>query len=1322
MKVTLSVASIFTLILMGLILAPINIDGKNELVLYIGNFHPLILHIPIGALLGVFVLEVVNLIKPKLQLENASKILLWFTVISLIPAVIFGMFLASSGGYNVEVLSFHKWLGWATALLCVWLLVFRLWAYTKSQKTIRIYQGLLFINVILLTFAGHYGGSLTHGAGYLTKDMPVSMKEFFGVEKSKTESILSSIKELAKDKGESEEAKLALIFADSIHPIMDKNCFECHNANKQKGDLRLDTASWEMIKPEDVKKWETVFEEISEGNMPPEEEEPLTEADKNSILNWITNSLNKLTPEVKQQIALKEEAKAKAKAEQRKKELAILASKPKVKLSKQALHYANNIKPIMDKYCYDCHGPDKQKGSVRLDRLNWDMVKGADAESWHSALDMINSGEMPPKKKPQLTAKERKEVVNWITNSLEHAAKAKNSNAKEVTRRLTKSQYTNSLNEILGLPINFGSVLPDDGKSKMGFTNNGETLQISSLHIDYYQKIARNALDKAIVFGDKPEPKIYKITVGEGIGKNEISAEFGGFQSVAIKSDNFKVDVLDSKNNEKTDVDEIKRLIGIGMRGSGNDRFSVVENGLMLYSALPHKDVPPRSWQGPSPNMKMLVKNNFPRSGRFKLKIIAAKGYALEAKEGIIGLRKNEPAVVNANTIIIKAKDVKVINRLQLKDDKFLVPIATDANATAKLKLNVPETGYYQIDLVHPYVPQENMPSFLMKIGRFNKVQERLKLDKSLADKSEIVTPVTLASLKKGTYEITLGGKFFVGFSEVRISQLSDDDPLPKKLKAEAAKNQKKYENMTPSIRAFIGSRTDDGMDYRTFDEDKDVIGGINEFNTYEFTGQLENLPLPVYDPNEKNENSNTMIIGLWNNHLVKQKGETGPPLLVKSMELEAPYHPVWPPESHTNIFFDSPNKNNKEVYTAEVLKKFMEHAFRRPLIEGELDRYMDFWRNSRDDFDRYEDGVKEVLVAVLCSPSFLYLLEGEKPSPKNTAEEFLLASKMSYFLWNTPPDNELINLAKQGDLKKQLPNQIVRMANSPKIKNMIESFAYDWLRVDRLKGMSTNKNLYPDFTRFVKQDMAEETYSFIHYILKENLSILNFIDSDFAMLNQNLAEFYGVEGVKGNAFRPVAIAREKNRGGLLSQGAFLTGHSDGVQAHPIKRAVWLKEKILGDPPPPPPPNVPELDPETPGFETLTLKEQLELHRNKASCVDCHLKIDPFGVAFENYDAVGRYQKLAKNKPIDSKSKLPDGTEVEGIEGIKEYILNLKREDFTKSLVEHLYAYALGRDVSFSDDKELNRIVEKIKKNDYKFQTVLEEIVLSDSFSKSANQ
>ena len=253
---------------------------------------------------------------------------------------------------------------------------------------------------------------------------------------------------------------------------------------------------------------------------------------------------------------------------------------------------------------------------------------------------------------------------------------------------------------------------------------------------------------------------------------------------------------------------------------------------------------------------------------------------------------------------------------------------------------------------------------------------------------------------------------------------------------------------------------------------------------------------------------------------------------------------------------------------------------------------------------------------------------------------------------------------------------------------------------------------------RFVKEDMFNETYEFMKYILVNDLSILNFIDSDFAMLNQNLAEFYGLNGVEGNEFRPVNLNKNQNRGGLLSQGSFLTGHSDGTQPHAIKRAVWLKEKILGDHPPPPPPNVPEIDPETPGFENLTLKEQLFLHRNKVSCMDCHMKIDPYGVIFENYDATGRYQLTMKGKPVDSKSVLPDGNEVDGIQGMKDYILKFKTEDFTKSIVKNLFSYANGRDVGFADEKEIKYIVDKVMKDNYSFKTLIQEIIYSPSFYK----
>lgn len=1196
MKRSLVIAIVFTVLLFLLLLIPLDGRVDNTLLFFLGRFHPIQLHLPIGGLIVLFLMEIINGLRSDLNLDAACNILLWFSVLTIIPTIILGFLLASSGSYDDELLNFHKWLGWFTALICIWLVVLRQKkSKRKPQSVSRFYQVFLSVNVVLLTIAGHFGGYLTHGEDYLTKYMPTAMKTFLNVD---------------------------------------------------------------------------------------------NEFDDYMVINSPVDST-----------------------------------------SKEALYYKNNIRPIVETYCFECHGEEKQKGDMRLDTLHWNMLNGRDAERWHSALNVINLGEMPPKKKPQLKDDERRQLVSWLSDNLKKAAIAKQKDNKSVMRRLTKVQYTNSLNELLGVSVNFGDVLPDDGKSKMGFSNNGNTLQTSSLHIDYFQKIAREALDKAIVFGQKPASKRYKVTLGKNKGDGHSGAEFGGYQTAPVNNEDLIVEILNIEGNpiqsptgpDNERLTSIKNKIGIGMRGSASNRYTIVKEGMVLNSALPAKEVTPKSWQGPSPNLKLLVKEDFPRTGDFAFRIEASKGYHSMAVERLIDLRKDQPASVSSKTLYIGHKDVRYNNDFVLKNNFWLMPKDVSKYVEAKFTYEVPKSGIYQIDLVHPYVSDDAMPSYRISLLGKNKegiVGRRLKLDKSLKNQKKLKTPITLAYLSKGKHQGSIGGKFFVGFNHIAISPLAEDDPLPRILEQEAQKDNSKYDGINPSIQVFAGSRTDDGMDYKTFAKPVEVTAPMGKIQNFEFTGRLENLPIPLGSDDVSGELANILTVGLWNNHLVKESSLKGPPLLIKSVEFEAPYFPVWPPKSHTNIFFDSPNKANKEIYAEEVISSFMKRAFRRNIDSAELKRYMSFWRNINDDFDRFEDSVKEVLIAVLCSPNFIYLFEPDTPESEKSEDQFYLASQLSYFLWNSPPDETLTSLADRGDLYDNLSDQIDRMIENPKISQLVNSFSYEWLRLDRHKSMDVDVEKYEDFTRFVKEDMFKETYNFVHYVLKNNLSILNFIDSDFAMLNQNLAEFYGIEGVKGNEFRPVTIKKDQQRGGLLSQGSFLSGHSDGVQAHTIKRAVWLKEKILGDHPPPPPPNVPELDPETPGFENLTLKEQLFLHRNKASCMDCHQKIDPFGVVFENYDAVGRFQLSAKDKPIDSKSKLPDGTEIEGIQGIKDYILELKKDNFTKSLVENLFAYAVGRDVGFADEEEINNIVKEVIDDDYRFRTLIEQIILSPSFYK----
>jgi len=1001
-----------------------------------------------------------------------------------------------------------------------------------------------------------------------------------------------------------------------------------------------------------------------------------------------------------------------------------------------------NLRPLLKQYCFQCHSGEESSGDVRLDTL---AVAGADlnAESWASVLDVINSGDMPPEDELQFTDEHREQVVDILSKLLETAAQDQ-TNDVPVLRRLTRAQYTNTLQSLLGLSVDFGAVLPEDGKSKMGFSNNADVLQTTSLHFDYYEKVARSALNKAIVTGPQPESKRFRVQFGDRIDRDPATVSgkvIKGYQSIPISKNHFRIELLDANGDVQTvdseapnqQLKNFRDNIGIGMRGSATDRFKMVDDGILLFSAVPHREQVPKAWQGPSPNLKVLVQDDFPRSGDFRMKVTAARNQSLAsnvALQGLITLRDPSAAEETDRTIRLTANKCKSIGEMELQDDKWLVPTDVAGTTFAKFSFRLPRSGIYQVDFVHPYVAADLMPSFEIKIDKNLKLQERLQLGSQQEAPEEVTTPITLVRLKKGRHQIEIGGRFFTGFKEVRITPIDPESPLAKKLDAETAENQRKFTSKHPSIAAFAGARTDDGMDYLPFGQTQVLNGELDEVQTLEFHGRLENLPLPVFEPESPDKLSNISIFGIWNNYLVKSYNDSGPPVLVKSVEIELPWFSVWPPESHTSIFpaAASTSDADREEYTKGVLERFMTRAFRRPVEAKELNRYFEFWKSIRGDYDVYEDGVKEVLVAVLCSPNFLYMLEPEptaaapadgpsEDQPKR--DQFLLASKLAYFLWNSPPDETLLKLAGEGRLHKELAAQTDRMIEDPKVWRMIKAFAWEWLRVDRHENIRINPETYSDFSRFVKSDMTEETWNFLHYVLQNDLPIGNLIDSDFALLNQNLAEFYGITGVEGNHFRPVAIPREKHRGGLLSQGAFLAGHSDGQQAHPIKRAVWLKEKILGDPPPPAPPNVPEFDPETPGFEKLTLKEQLELHRNKASCVNCHKKIDPYGIVFQNFDAVGRFHTEKNGKSIDSTSTLPDGTKINGVAGMKRYILEDQHQQFCQSLVEHLMAYGLGRDIKFSDQAEVEAIVERIEEGKGGFRSVFREIVLSPSFSGS---
>lgn len=994
--------------------------------------------------------------------------------------------------------------------------------------------------------------------------------------------------------------------------------------------------------------------------------------------------------------------------------------------------YHKEIEPLLEKHCFKCHGDRKQKGDMQLNVLDPKMGTRADAEGWHAALDVINAGEMPPEDEDQFSDEERRKVVAWLTESLAAAADRQKGERTVVLRRLTTEQYTNSLQDLLGVSIDFAQTLPEDGKAKNGFSNNGEVLQASQLHLDNYQQIARMGLEQAIA-SEKPEVTHYRVTFGKGRGKGKVAGRTGGYQSVPLTPEDFTVDILKDgapveggSEAERKQREQIQRKISVGLRGSGQDRFRAVDEGMVLLSALPHREKVPKAWQGPSPNLKLEMQRVWPEQGDFAMRVKASRGYLPPLRKQLL-VQLDDPSplaqwqkgeVVIADGAWVIPADKTDQHKNLAMDDGLLRPKEVPKDTKARVRLDLPKDGFYQLDLVHPPVNPNAMPSVRLRAAGHH-LDQRLELTPEQLAQPRLTAPLGVVGMRKGRHHVEVGGKFFVGFSHVVVTPLGADHPLVQRLTQQGQAQEDAIAHLVPSIRALIGTRTDDGMDYTTFGDAQDVTAPLGAPETYEFFGRLENLPIPEPESGDKEILSGFLLLGVWNDHLVKSAQETGPPLLVESIEFEAPYLPQWPPKSHTDIFFDAESRSDDEAYTREVLERFVSRAFRRPATDEEVERYLGFWRSVRADYAVYEDSVQEVLVAILCSPEFLYLCEPEDELGDDGAlPDWMLANRLSYFLWNSPPDAELRRVADEGRLRDELLAQTERMLEDPRTSRFLRRFAYEWLRMDRHDGMTINVDRHPDYTRFVKRDMQEETFAFVEAVFGDDLPLSTLFEADFAMLNQNLAEFYGVEGVYGAHFRkvPVPASMPERRCGLLSQGSFHVGHSDGNEPHPIKRAVWLKARLLGDEPPPPPPNVPDLDPETPGFDKMTLKQKIESHRDKDSCRDCHAGIDPYGFVFEQMSAVGRFEPRRKGVDIDATSVLPDGAAVDGIVGIRDYLGAAAKDEFTRSVLEHLFAYALGRETGFADEQELDDLLEHVKVGGYRARAAIRSIVTSPSF------
>lgn len=539
-----------------------------------------------------------------------------------------------------------------------------------------------------------------------------------------------------------------------------------------------------------------------------------------------------------------------------------------------------------------------------------------------------------------------------------------------------------------------------------------------------------------------------------------------------------------------------------------------------------------------------------------------------------------------------------------------------------------------------------------------------------------------------------------------------------------------------PQLRAAIGYRADVQAP-RAFFEPIDLTN--EDWQTLEFQGRIEDFPLPsitqskfpgllVWLDNAYAEGRDKPLKARGKGKKQKeQKGPlTYPQIEVASMEFKGPIYESWPPKHHTDILPQT-DQPEADEYLRQVLENFMTKAFRRPVSTKEVDSYLNFYKLLRPKSDSYEHAIRETLAMVLISPDFLYLMEPSGDS-KRTLNNWELASRLSYFLWSTMPDDRLRQLATRGDLLKPdiLQQEIQRMIADERSWNFVEQFTDQWLDLGAIQRVAINPDYYPEFDNSLKPEMRKETLHFFAELLHNDLSALNILDSDFTMLNEALAKHYGISGPKGQSFEKVTLNPEDKRGGVLAHASVLLGNSTGDDSHPVKRAVWIRDRLLDDPPADPPPNVPELNSTDPNFAKLSVREQLALHREEESCHDCHLGIDPWGIALENFGGDGLWRaqiSRAKTKgkgliklPVVSKTNLPDGTSVTGYEDLKTYLKDQKQKQFARAFTSRLLTYALGRRLEVTDQKTVDSLTEKFITSDYRIQPLIQLVVANKIF------
>jgi hypothetical protein len=892
-----------------------------------------------------------------------------------------------------------------------------------------------------------------------------------------------------------------------------------------------------------------------------------------------------------------------------------------------AVETFEQVAPLFRQHCAACHGAEKTEGELRIDRLNPDLTNGSDRDRWREVLDRLNLGDMPPDNAPPLPDGDRERLTNWLLREMKRAELARNPATH--FRRLTRLEYERTMQDLLGLPLEFASRLPEDGRAKSGFRNDGEMLRMSPLQFELYFQIAEEALERVIVEGPPPAAHRYRLSPTEKQGAVDVT-------------------VLDRPEGQPAD-------------------------------SFPYFTKPDR--QGPAFRIWNMSPVNRDKKKEAAAKEAAAKEAA--AKEAAA----KEAAAKEAAAKEAAAKEAAAKNADGKKAENK-ESAGNDKAATSPVTPAPPP--------VAPPPPPEIDP-------------DRMLPPAAIQRYSEAAVKLPQHCFAVGFHQAFRSGEARIRVRAARVPEADGGgDPA-----------------RPPRLTLAIGSTNFHGVELKTVGQP--VVIDHDDFRVHEFRVRMENMPAPNTSPSA---DRNATVLAAWNSARPVKDDPRPPRLRIDWIELETPFVEQWPPPAHSAIVPTGGADMDESARAREAIERFATRAYRRPLTSTELDRLLALWQASRRDAASFESSLRETLAVVLASPQFLALPAPRATSAQSSPErvdDYQMAARLSYFLWSTMPDEPLMTLARTGQLRAPatLAEQTRRMLADPRSWAFVEQFTEQWLELDRLQRVAIQRDRYPGFDDELASAMRQETLHFVASLMRENRSLFQLVESRETFLNETLAAHYGIADVRGPEFRRVALAPEHHRGGVLTHAGILAGTSDGVEGHPIKRGMWLLKNLLDETPPPPPPNVPELERKDPKNRATTVAQLLAAHRESKACAGCHRRIDPWGLAFEEYDAVGNWQREGvgaelrrrrTSQPVEAAAELPTGVKVDGLRELQAELLRSKADALRKAAARKLLTYALGRTLNLADIEAADHLASVLRDRGDGLGTLVELVVQSEAF------